>query len=63
MPPELAAYLAIRAAANRRCTETTLQALRHTADHFSDKDARRIGQRAYESLESTSRAWFQRLAT
>lgn len=63
MPPALAAYLALKAAANRRCDETTRQALRHVADHFSEKEAKRIGRRAYNTMDTSCRAWFQRLAT
>lgn len=63
MDRALTAYLLIRAAANRRCDETTRQALRHTAEHFSDKEAKRIGQRAFHTMEPAARAWFQRLAT
>jgi hypothetical protein len=63
MDPALAAYLLIRAAAHRRCDETTRQALRHCAEHFSDRESKRIGQRAFTTMEPSARAWFQRLAT
>lgn len=63
MPPELAAYLTLRAAATRRCEETTRQALRHVAERFDDKVAERIAKRAYRTLEPACRGWFNRLAT
>lgn len=63
MTPELAAFLALRAAAHRRCDETTRQALRHIAEQFDDREARRIGQRCYATMEPSARAWFQQLAT
>lgn len=62
MMPDLRGYLALRAAAKRRCAETTLQVLRHIAEELDPKVAKRIVKKAHAGFDGATRAWFERLA-
>lgn len=60
MPPELRAYLLLRAAIQRQCVETTRQALRWVAEAIEeDRVAVKITRRALATVPGHHRRWFE----
>ena len=62
MPTDLRAYLLLRAAMQRQCSETTRQALRLMAETVEERQAVKITRRALETIQGHHRRWFEQQA-
>ena len=62
MPPELRAYLLLRAAIQKQCDETTRQVLRWIAETIEDKEAVKLVRRTLETIQGHQRRWFKQQA-